>query len=686
MDCTVADLRDKLATANATAAEPDTLSLAPGCSYTFGATDTIDDFWFGPEAMVVSSDVTIEGNGATIARDPGAAPFRPGAAPFRLFFIGADATSPRTLGYTTPGAGELTLRNLTLSGGLAQGGASAAGGGGAGLGGAIFNQGSVTLDTVTVTGNSAVGGASTGSTGEQGGGGVGQDAPPGASGGGFGGATVPAGAIGGAAFGANGGGGGGFATGDDGDDATATDPGAGGRDPSGLGGFGRSDAGTDVPGGNGSGGGGVAAPIAGPGGGFGAGGGDGGGGGVGGGGGLQAGGGFGGGGGAGGGDGGFGGGGGAGGGDGGFAWGNGDDAGAGGATNGGGGGGLGGAIFNMQGSLSIVNATFTGNTATGGASGDGTAGLGRGGAIFNLNGWVTLSFSTIAANDAANGGRAVYDLAYDQATPRSADVALAGAILSSPTLVTADLRVDKPATVAGGGVNQGTATATLSGGNIVRSSFAIGGQIVGPIMTTDPQLGPLAANGGAVSTMLLADGSPAIDAGGTTCPATDARGVARPQGAACDLDAVELVRPPVDDAPTTSPPPPPPSVPPPNATKTMQKAVPRALGLTVNPRRDRKLPLRFAIRGRLGVPAGVALAQACNGRVTVKLRRRARTVAVRRPRLRLRAGRCSYSTTVVLRSRKRIGRRAKRLVVTARFAGNASLRPRSAKRTTVRVR
>ncbi len=75
----------------------------------------------------------------------------------------------------------------------------------------------------------------------------------------------------------------------------------------------------------------------------------------------------------------------------------------------------------------------------------------------------------------------------------------------------------------------------------------------------DPSLGPLADNGGTVPTLALQPGSAAIDKGGSVAPdqclGTDARGVTRPQGAACDLGAFE--RSPADDAqtppPTTTP-------------------------------------------------------------------------------------------------------------------------------------
>jgi hypothetical protein len=59
-------------------------------------------------------------------------------------------------------------------------------------------------------------------------------------------------------------------------------------------------------------------------------------------------------------------------------------------------------------------------------------------------------------------------------------------------------------------------------------------------MSGDPKLAPLADNGGPTPTMALLSDSPAIDAGeDTSCPATDQRGVTRPQEAACDIGAFE---------------------------------------------------------------------------------------------------------------------------------------------------
>jgi hypothetical protein len=56
----------------------------------------------------------------------------------------------------------------------------------------------------------------------------------------------------------------------------------------------------------------------------------------------------------------------------------------------------------------------------------------------------------------------------------------------------------------------------------------------------DPELDLLDRNGGLTATHTLLSGSPAIDAGTAEgCPATDQRGVSRPQGEACDIGSFE---------------------------------------------------------------------------------------------------------------------------------------------------
>ena len=67
-------------------------------------------------------------------------------------------------------------------------------------------------------------------------------------------------------------------------------------------------------------------------------------------------------------------------------------------------------------------------------------------------------------------------------------------------------------------------------------------QAAGDKANTDPQLGVLTNNGGTTQTHALPGASPAVNAGGgCPPPATDQRGVPRPQGPACDIGAYELV-------------------------------------------------------------------------------------------------------------------------------------------------
>jgi uncharacterized repeat protein (TIGR01451 family) len=543
-------------------AGPTTISLASGCTYTFtvpyqGIPASPLAYWYGPSALpAIASSVTIVGNGATIQRDPAA------TVPFRLFFVGANPLSPNTSNYASPGAGNLTLQDVTLRGGWARGGSSSSGGGGAGMGGAIFSQGQVSLVRVTLTSNTAQGGSGNAAGTNAGGGGLGADAS-GGTGGGFGPGFTPVGGVSaggaGGGIGHGGGGGGGLRPVENGVSGTATGSGAGGGPPTGTGGSGGDSVAIRAggAGGDGAGGGGFGGGS--PGGGFGFGGGSfDGGGGVGGGGGgggtddQPGGGGFGGGGGAGingltltGGQGGFGGGGGAGqssGGAGGFG------AGAGGSTTGGGGAGLGGAIFNHQGTLTIQNSTLSGNAAVGGNGA--TNGQGLGGAIFDLNGQTTLDSATIAFNTASQGG-ALYDLGYlgaDSGSPASftyaARATVTNSILSNSTgsIGGSDAVSNAPAAVSNGATNTAAANVDASAHDLVVSQTAAGsGTFVGSPVKTDPGLGPLANNGGLTPTRALTLSSPAVDAGQTTLT-TDQRGVSRPQGPADDIGAFELVQ------------------------------------------------------------------------------------------------------------------------------------------------
>jgi hypothetical protein len=582
----VASLVDAIDVANASTG-PDTVALGANCVY---ALTTPHNYWYGPNGLPpIASDITVAGNGATISRSA--------AAPeFRFFFVGADST------YVTPGAGTLTLQDVTLSGGVAQGGDSNGGGGGAGLGGAIFNQGSVVIERSTLTANTARGGSAIEPSAGPGGGGIGTDSV-GGTGGGFGPGVFPAvmGGGGGAgdqgyfAAGGAGGGGGGLRYGANGSPAVDATAGDGGGDRTGLGGFGPSgEWGGDGSGGgaaSGAGGdykyssggsGGSGGPFGGGGGGGEDGGGSGGGG-AGGGGGVGAGGGAGGKGGdapvgytdgspGNGGGGGFGAGGGAGGldaagiccaegGNGGFGGGGGRGSGGPGGgglpgfgggrgmgADAGGGAGMGGAIFNMQGELAIRASTLAGNAAVGGADNVPEHAKGLGGAVFNLSGSLQAVGSTLAGNSATNDGSSLYNVVFDAVTARLAQATLRDTIVTGSG-AQVDLVSHKPSQTLDGQSNLGQASAAVGEFNLVRTLAARElGTVSGSPLTADPLLGPLQDNGGSTQTMAPSSTSPVIDQGSAFGLATDQRGLPRPfdfpstanAADGSDIGAVEL--------------------------------------------------------------------------------------------------------------------------------------------------
>ncbi len=436
----------------------------------------------GPSGLFIkSTNLTIDGEtgltqGITIARDSA-------AKAFRLFFIGADA--------------DVTFTGVTLQGGFAKGGGApvdffgAGGGGAAGLGGAIFNDGRVTIQNSTLTGNKAQGGAGGAGQGKaqgNGGGGLGADGE-------YAGTRLPE--NGGAGGGPNGGAGGSF--GGQGGNGAYGGGGGGGqvvsstgiilsKGPGGVGGFGG--------GGGGGGGGKITTGENGGNGGFGGGGG-----------------------GAGGGSyfgtagvGGFGG-------------------GPGVAGMGGGGAGMGGAIFNHSGLVSISNSTLSGNTAVGGLDGGGgTAGAGYGSELFNYNGTVSATYSTFSTVGGNAGLGSIVSLGNGAGNTSVARINNSIIGKNGPTAGDFVIYV----------INSGASEARGTN-NVITSTFNLGGtnNLVNTF-TGDPKLDTLKNNGGRTSTMALTAGSSAINQGDNSYRVyTDQRGSAR-DITAPDIGAFEL--------------------------------------------------------------------------------------------------------------------------------------------------
>ncbi len=202
------------------------------------------------------------------------------------------------------------------------------------------------------------------------------------------------------------------------------------------------------------------------------------------------------------------------------------------------GAGMGGAIFNLLGTVNIVNSTITGNTALGGGipnAFDGS-GSGYGGGLFNLNGSVTVVNSTFAANRAGTlfagaFGNSIYNLAHDvtEGVPAGQDATaiLRNSIFLNPIVLPGvglpfGSNTDEVhnAVFNSGRVSGGAFLATIDAsapnitniGGFVNSSGTTNSS--GVITATRPVVsGTLANNGGPTPTLALTANSEALDAG-----------------------------------------------------------------------------------------------------------------------------------------------------------------------------
>ena len=176
----------------------------------------------------------------------------------------------------------------------------------------------------------------------------------------------------------------------------------------------------------------------------------------------------------------------------------------------------------------IANSTFTGNSAR------------VGGAIATESIETTLTNSTLAFNDATiggalmivQGGTANYDYALDLDS-----TIIAGNTTDTNPTHAADLATDPRITL------------TVTGANNLIGAADAGIALPPDTLHDDPQLLPLAWNGGPTPTLALGAGSPAIDTGNDVAAlATDQRGggYVRVSGAAADIGAYE--RQPLPDA------------------------------------------------------------------------------------------------------------------------------------------
>jgi VCBS repeat-containing protein len=186
----------------------------------------------------------------------------------------------------------------------------------------------------------------------------------------------------------------------------------------------------------------------------------------------------------------------------------------------------GGGIYS-DGSLAVVNSTISGNISTGLGSL-----LSQGGGIYST-GELSLVHTTVSDN-------------HVQAGSIDPGAAYIGGGISASTL-TIENSIIAGNTAASDNADLSVGNLIASGPNLIGDNSGVeltfpAGPLAGTAASPlDPVLAPLGNYGGSTQTMVLRSGSPAIDAAIVTgnSPATDQRGVVRPQGAANDLGATE---------------------------------------------------------------------------------------------------------------------------------------------------
>jgi CSLREA domain-containing protein len=184
-------------------------------------------------------------------------------------------------------------------------------------------------------------------------------------------------------------------------------------------------------------------------------------------------------------------------------------------------------------SLRIVNSTIADNRVTSPAGS-------LGGGVYHYGAApLRVLASTIDANSVSGASGAKGGNVYDEGTSGSATI-LADSIVADGS---------GPA-----GTENCSGAGMLSLGHNIDSLDQCNFSATDDKPSTDPMLAALADNGGPTETQALPASSPAIDAG-LDCPATDQRGIARPQGGGCDIGAFELVPAPVKRPATPAPPP-----------------------------------------------------------------------------------------------------------------------------------
>jgi WD40-like Beta Propeller Repeat/Carboxypeptidase regulatory-like domain len=201
----------------------------------------------------------------------------------------------------------------------------------------------------------------------------------------------------------------------------------------------------------------------------------------------------------------------------------------------------GGAVVDPDGTLTITNSTLSGNFANGG------------GGVANGGGSLSLINTLIISNESPNGAVALGGVnsilnctITKNGVPQPAaanisglDIGLHVPVSLKNTIIAGN---NPPAFSSFLGVVRIDVSGQVNslGNNLIGVSAGSFGYIASDLLDVNPMLGNLANHGGGTFTVSLLPGSPAIDGGNNVnAPATDQRGVARPQGLAVDIGSYE---------------------------------------------------------------------------------------------------------------------------------------------------
>lgn len=210
--------------------------------------------------------------------------------------------------------------------------------------------------------------------------------------------------------------------------------------------------------------------------------------------------------------------------------------------------------------VSVAASSFEGNTAED-----------QGGGIdSSSDGAFTVTDSQVSGNHAVRGGGLSSNSDADHTvenTTISGNAASAeggGVVVLDPVMLASSTIADNTAPIGGGiqklgdsrlllrntivadnpggncGYEPGTLPTESEGGNL-DSEVSCGFTHPADISGADPLLEPLTNNGGSTETHALDSASPAIDeAVSSACPASDQRGITRPQSDGCDIGSYEF--------------------------------------------------------------------------------------------------------------------------------------------------